>query len=293
MDEATRTAWVTLGILPHVGGKLFQTLLGVFDTPQAVLAASYDALRAVPGVGPKIATAIVNADSAPVQRQILGWQQQGVAIVLSIDDAYPQSLAALDDAPPVLFRRGTWTDAPIQAVAIVGTRNPSEAAARLTLVLARQLASNGFTIASGLASGVDRAAHIGALGVIDASYPTVAFLGSGVLKPYPQENRTLANQLLARGVLFSEVNPNNTPSTPALVARNRLISGFSKAVVVVETGDPGGAMHTVRFAVQQGRPVYTFDLPEDGNQRLIADGHHCLSPDANGVQRLLELLDGA
>lgn len=293
MDEQARAEWATLGLLPHVGGKLFRTLMDVYGTPHDVLVAEYDDLRRVPGVGPKIAADIINAHRQVenTHKRLLKWRRAGAVLLTWHDEHYPTPLQALDDAPPLLFVRGDWTNPDLKGVAVIGTRTPSDGVARFTANLARQLVNLGHTVVSGLAKGIDHAGHRGALSAQAIAMPTVAILGNSVLRPYPSEHADLVKSILANGgVLFAEVSPDSSPSTPALVARNRLITGLSAAVIVVETGDPGGAMHAARFAKSQLRPIYTFNYPAAGNQRLIADGHHCFSPNQDGIDLLIEAL---
>ena len=155
-------------------------------------------------------------------------------------------------------------------MAIVGTREPSKEARYITLQLAMQLARADRAVVSGLALGIDTAAHAGAL---SANGVTVAVLGSGICNIYPEANRPLAQRIRAKGALLSETHPRWSANAQRLVSRNRIISGLSRAVIVVESDADGGAMYSARFAGEQGRPVYTFDLPAGGtHQRLIAEG---------------------
>jgi DNA processing protein len=154
-------------------------------------------------------------------------------------------------------------------MAIVGTRNPSAQAYQIATALGTHFAHSGSTVVSGLARGIDTAAHLGAL---QAGGHTLAVLGSGVCNIYPPENAALAFRILETSALVSEVPPFDGPSTPRLVARNRIISGLSEGVIVVESNDDSGAMHAAKRAREQNRRVYTFDLPASGNQKLIAEG---------------------
>lgn len=271
-DEMAR--WVALSLIPNLGRKTIDRLLDHFGTLAAILAAPDDALRAVPRVGPKLAAAIRAADVAHTQAALHRWQAGGIAVLLHTQDGYPAALRALDDAPPVLFVRGSLLPTP--AVAIVGTRRPRPQAAQIAGDLAARFAARGWTITSGLAAGIDTAAHQGAL---HAGGRTQAVLGCGVRVVYPPENERLAAQIVAQGALLSETDPDAPPNSPALVARNRLISGLSRAVIVVETGTSGGSLHAVRFAQAQGRPVYALDSDAPGNRQLIAAGAQPLPRD--------------
>ncbi len=277
-------AWVALSLLDHVGGRTLRALIAQFGSPQAVLDASPQALRRVPGVGPRIAASIRAVDLAQVERALAGWREAGVRVITLDDPDYPRRLRALDDAPPTLFVRGAWPPPVARAAAVVGTREPTPTARAAASILGAELAARGWMIVSGLAVGVDAAAHLGALAVPQGY--TLAALGSGVLNVYPPVNRMLAQAVLKRGALVSEAPPPAKPAAARLVARNRIISGLAEALIVVETDADGGAMHAARFARAQGRPVYALDLPASGNRALLADGARPLHRD------LGELLDG-
>lgn len=171
----------------------------------------------------------------------------------------------------------------------MGTRSPSQDARFITLQLAMQLARAGYAVVSGLALGIDAAAHTGALSAAGA---TIAVLGSGVLNVYPSGNQELAERIRDSGALVSESHPYGSANAQRLVSRNRIISGLSRAVIVVESDAPGGAMYTARFAREQGRPVYTFDLPASGNQSLIESGAIVLKRD-DPLDLLLGALNAA
>ncbi|HLV35888.1 MAG TPA: DNA-processing protein DprA [Spirillospora sp.] len=286
------TLWIALGMVEHIGSRTLWALIRHFgDDPDAILAASAAQLQQVPGVGPKIARGIQAVDLRQVRRALAGWQAAGISIVTSIhpDELYPPRLLSTDDPPATLFMRGAWQPQFDRAVGIVGTRSPSAPAAQLTRELSARLAQAGFVVVSGLARGVDTLAHEGALSVEDGH--TIAVLGSGVLNIYPQENHTLAMDIAGRGVIMSEVRPDAAPASTRLVARNRIISGLSRALIVVETDIDGGAMHAARFAQRQGRPVFTFDLKAGGNRALLANGARKLEPDLKTLDFIGDALE--
>ncbi len=268
--------WVALSTIPQLGGQTFTRLLAHFGTPEAILAAQRAELLAVRGIGPKLADAISTVNLPDVQRQIHAWQKQGIAVLRRVDAAYPAMLRGHDDAPPVLFLRGARTLPVAHGVALVGTRRPQRTSTRYAHALARALAVAGRWVVSGLALGIDTAAHRGALA---GGGPTLAVLGCGVNVPYPQQNRALFTTLGQRGVLLSEYPPSAAPRAATLVARNRLIAALSCALVVVETNVEGGSWHTVRFARAQGVPIFVPPNHAAGNQRLLAQGAHSLPPD--------------
>ena len=269
---------IALSMSPNIGAKTLDNLRQHFnDDLTAVFAASPRELQRVRGIGAKTAAEIGGMDPLRVAGQIASWKQRGVAIDLIQRREYPAALRELDDAPPTLFRLGcARPDAWANAVAIVGTRTPSRDAQFITLQLAMQLARADIAIVSGLALGIDTAAHTGCLAAAGA---TIAVLGSGVLKVYPPTNQALAERIRESGALVSELHPYASANAQRLVSRNRIISGLSRAVIVVESDAQGGAMYTAHFAREQKRPVYTFDLPASGNQALIQDGAIALDRD--------------
>lgn len=260
-------AWVALSLVDHLGGKKLRALAAFFNGDlDAVLGADETTLRRVPGIGPKIAASIRSIDVTQVERALSRWEANGIRVILLNDPDYPPMLRAIDDAPPTLFVRGLWPPPP-KAVAIVGTRQPASASVEAAQQLGFALACRGYAVVSGLAHGIDTAAHLGAL-----SSPTgwtLAVLGGGLLNVYPPENRALASAIGTRGALLCEVHPGAEAKTPSLVARNRLISGLCDAVIVVETTVEGGAMYAARRAFEQGRRVYALDHNASGNRALI------------------------
>ncbi len=272
-------AWIALSLVEHVGAKKLRALADAFDGDlDAVLAADAKALQRVPGIGPKISATIRAVDLAVVAEAIPRWGAAGIALITLDDPAYPDALRQIADAPPTLFVVGAWHD--LHSVAVVGTRSPSRLAADAARQICYELAQRGIQVISGLALGIDSAAHIGALA--HPSGITSAVLGSGVLNVYPPGNRPLAQAIVGRGALLSEVHPSAQPKPSTLVARNRIISGLCQAVIVVETAVDGGAMHAARRATDQGRRVYTLDLPASGNRALLDSGAIPITPDLVG-----------
>ena len=270
-------AWVALSLAEHVGGKKLHALVAEFGDARAVLQADVSALRKVPGIGPKISQIIHNIDLADIEAAIPRWQDAGVSLLRDDDNAYPARPRELADSPPTLFVRGVLPPQTERTVAIVGTRQPTPEAVEVAQRLAAQLVQRGCVIVSGLARGIDREAHMAAL---SASGRTIAVLGSGVLNIYPPEHQSLADAIVLQGALVSELNPDASPSATYLVARNRLISGLSDAVIVVETSIDGGAMHAARWARQQGRALYAVMSSASGNQALIDEmGAKPLNPE--------------
>jgi DNA processing protein len=263
--KRTDSAWVALSLLPHVGTKTLANLLDVYGDAEAVLAADLDSLLQVKGIGRKIAESILAIKLEEIERDMAQWQKAGVQILPHYSPDYPRTLHEIPDYPPTLFLRGNLQEQ-AKTAAIVGTRNPSQAAAYLARKLAKNLSEANFWIVSGLALGIDSIAHEAAMD------RTMAVLGGGVLNIYPPQHQKLAQNILNEGAILSENHPLANSSAPRLVVRNRLISGLAQHLIVVETASDGGAMHAAHAAIAQGRRLYTFDLPASGNQQLLAEG---------------------
>ena len=277
IKAGSKAQWVALSLSRHIGAKTLNSLLAHFDNQlDAIFAADEAALLKVPGVGVKIAHDILHIDPTKTARDIPLWERQGIQVLTPGDALYPARLQTMADYPLTLFVRGWQPVLRQRAIAIVGTRRPSQKAKFVTLRLAGKLARAGCTIVSGLALGIDAAAHVGAM---QARGTSIAVLGSGVLHVYPPQNRGLASLLRQSGALMSEVHPSLPSNAPRLVSRNRMISAMSRAVIVVESDEDGGAMHTARFASEQGRPIYTFAWPAAGNQKLIRQGAAVIAED--------------
>jgi DNA processing protein len=281
----TDVAWVALSLIRGMGGAKLTMLAAHFGSAEAVFNAAPGDLRAVRGVGAKTVEAIQATDLEAVAGRLVTWKAAGVDVLLP--SAFPaRLLPPLPEPPAVLFTRGTLPPSSAPAVAVVGTRNPSPAMREVAYTLGRVLAAAGYTVVSGLALGVDGAAHEGALSVPTGQ--TVAVLGAGVLNVYPEQHRQLATAIVERGALVCEVAPDATVAIPWLVARNRLISAFADAVIIVQTDDDGGAMHAARAAHKQGRRVLAVDNDASGNRALLdADEADPLQPDLTNLSRIL------
>lgn len=202
-----------------------------------------------------------------------GLNKLGIKLVMPGESNYPRLLAELADAPPLLYYRG-HLQGDAEVLAVVGSRQATTYGKSAARVLCRDAAAKGIVIASGLARGIDTAAHQGAL---DSSGITWAFLGCGLDRIYPLENRRLAEDILERGALLSEFTPGAPPNAQHFPARNRLISGCSCGVVVVEAAERSGALITVDFALEQGREVFAVPGPifspvSRGPHHLIRQG---------------------
>ncbi|PIX46910.1 MAG: DNA-protecting protein DprA [Anaerolineae bacterium CG_4_8_14_3_um_filter_59_70] len=270
--------WVGFNLVKGIGAVRLRALREHFGDLSLAWQAPLDALQAA-GLSQKIAERVIQArasvDLDGFMEQIAA---QGIQVLTWEDEAYPACLKEIDQPPPILYLRGELTIEDSWAVAVVGTRRVTAYGRQVTEELASYLAQNGVTVVSGLARGVDAIAHQAAL---KAGGRTLAVMGNGVDRIYPPEHRALAEQILASGALLSDYAPGTPPEGANFPPRNRLISGLSLAVVVVEAGETSGALITAQFAVDQGREVFAVPgnilAPQSkGTNRLIQQGAHPL-----------------
>lgn len=263
-----------LCLVPGVGPRTRRALLEFFGSAAAALAAPAQQLLQVPGVGPCLCERIRRAGELDIEREIDLCQAHQIDIVLECDADYPALLREIHDPPGVLFRRGRPQPCDELAVAIVGTRHATRYGLRQAERLAAGLARAGLTIVSGLARGIDAAAHRACL---SAGGRTIAVLGSGVLHVYPPEHASLADAIRQQGLVVSELPPLQQPMSGTFPQRNRLITGLALGVLVVEAAERSGALISATHAGEQGREVFAVPGPADsrtsrGCHRLIRDG---------------------
>jgi DNA processing protein len=276
-----------LSLIPGVGPKTRKSLLERFGSARAVLAAAPSELREVPGIGPKIMQNIVDADhEIDAEAEIAVCREHGIDIITEDHADYPRALREIHDPPGVLFVRGALKPNDALAVGIVGTRHGTSYGLRQAERLAGGLARAGLTIISGLARGIDAAAHRGALA---AGGRTVGVLASGVMNIYPPEHDTLASEVAAHGALVSEAPPHASPMAGTFPQRNRIISGMSLGVIVVEAAERSGALITARHAMEQGREV--FAVPGNADSRASRGCHQLLRDGARLVESADDVLE--
>lgn len=286
----SKTHWLALAATPGIGGATARRLIERFGSVGAVFDATPDDLAALPRVSLATAEQLLQTPLDALADDIAGLSDEGIELLTWDDEAFPAPLRALSDAPLVLFVRGELRAGDQVSAAIVGTREASDDRLALTERVARGLAERGIPIVSGLALGIDTAAHWGALQAEGGR--TVALLGSGIRVIHPRENADLAEVIAARGALLSELLPNTPPRGPQLMARDRLISGLSRVVIVVEAAEGSGSLDTAARARKQGRVV--FAVPgSPGTDGLLRGGAHLLDPDAPDLDALEEALRGA
>ena len=283
MTEELLKQHLTLALVSGLGPKLTKALLEWFGTPVAVLNASVAQLEAVPQVGnvlaEKFAKGIKNA-KLDVEWTLL--RQHGVQVFVNGHDGYPPRLTTLENAPHLLYCKGEMLPTDEKSIGIVGSRSCTSYGKRMTQLLAEGLARMGWTVVSGLARGIDGVAHQSAL---EAGGRTIAVLANGLSTVYPPEHKELAQAVAARGAVITETPMTVAPQAGMFPARNRIISGLSRAVVVVEANARSGALITATHAAEQGREVFAFP----GNADSAASAG-CLELIRKGV-RLIRNLD--
>ena len=272
MDD--KRYWIGFNLIKGIGAVRMQALIQHFgDLEVAWKAAPADLAEA--GLGAKVIERVIQAreevDLGKLWEKI---ESQGIKILTWQDEAYPGRLKEIDQPPPVLYIRGEYLPEDLFAVAIVGTRRVTAYGRQITEEISSFLAANGITVISGLARGVDAIAHQSTL---KAGGRTIAVLGCGVDKIYPPEHRGLAEQMMERGAIISDYALGTPPDASNFPPRNRIISGLSLAVVVVEAGETSGALITAEFAAEQGREVFAVPgsilAPQSkGTNKLIQKG---------------------
>jgi len=266
--------WMALKSVDGIGNGTFQSLLACFRSPAGVFAASIHDLTAVPGLSKDSAAAIKSfKDWDKIHRQIDILDRAGIKVITCLDETYPENLLNIYDRPAFLYVLGTLSKEDI-AVAIVGSRHASVYGKYTTDRISRELALRGITIVSGMARGIDSCAHRGALA---AKGRTIAVLGSGLDVIYPPENKKLFAAIAENGAVMSEFPLGTKPLSYHFPARNRIISGLSYGVVVVEAGEKSGSLITARLAMEQGREVFAIPGTIDsaasrGTNSLIKQG---------------------
>lgn len=287
-DDPELLQALQLSLVPGIGPRLWQMLLEAFETPARVLAASTEELRNVPGVGPKLSAAIRTSWPSEAAHEYRRCREQGVRLLLRGRREYPPPLDRIPDPPGVLYCRGDWTPADELAIGIVGSRHCTPYGRKVAENLARGLAAAGLTVVSGLARGIDACAHRGAL---EAGGRTIAVMATGLASVYPPEHAELAEQVARQGALVSESPLLQAPVAGLFPQRNRIISGLSLGVVVVEASRASGALHTARHALEQNRDVFAVPGRIDSDESLgcldlIRDGATLV----RGVEDVLQTL---
>lgn len=277
-------AWLRVSLIRGLHPRALSALLDWAGTPQALLDTAVAEIRSV--AGEEIANALARGPDRRLAEAALRWAEKDDHRILCLaDPLYPPALMQLQPPPPVLYAKGRLDLLANPAFAIVGSRNATAQGLRDAESFAKAISRAGLAIVSGLAMGIDAAAHRGGLAEAGSS---IAILGNGPDIVYPAENRALASALAAKGCLLSEFPLGTPPVARNFPRRNRLISGLSKGVLVVEAGNPSGSLTTARLAIEQGREV--FAIPGSIHSPLSKGCHRLIQEGAKLVQTAQDVL---
>ena len=266
--------WLCLALAPGLGPGLAHRLLACYGTPAAILAADKKALLQVPGIGHKsVAGLDYQLLAQEANRQLQQAQQHGVTVVTLDDERYPRLLRQIYRPPLLLFVQGDVAQLDRPAVAMVGSRAATSYGRKMASSLAQELAAAGLTVVSGVALGIDGAAHSGAV----QTGKTIGVLGCGLDVVYPRQHKNLYGQIAEQGALVSEYPFATRPEPFRFPARNRIISGLSLGTVVVEAARRSGSLITAQLALEQGRDVFAVpgridSARSDGVHKLLQEG---------------------
>lgn len=285
--------WLMLSCLPKFGVRRRQAALSALTELTAILGASVATLKAIglsaESVEPIQAWQQQDRNHPVVAKVLRIWEAcrtQGIWLLTPEDDDYPESLHHIHDAPLVLYCLGCRELLTRDQIGIVGSRNATRAGLDHARNFAAALGREGFVITSGLALGIDGAAHAGAL---DAGHPTLAVIGSGFDQLYPSQHRKLAERMIEQGLLISEYPPGVRARAAHFPQRNRIISGMSRGVLVVEAGLKSGSLITARLALEQGREV--FAIPGSVHSPVARGCHHLIKQGARLVETVDDVLE--
>lgn len=278
MTIETNSGWLRLYMTPGLGRSSLLKLMAAFGTSEAVFAATPQEWYERAGLPASLKNNLLPENDAVLHNSLRALEKTGTDLIAFPDKGkFPDWLRAIHDPPALLFVRG-WCDI-IDCLAVVGSRRASSSLRRYTRELCSDLAARELTIVSGLARGIDSAAHQGAL---MAGGKTIAVLGCGIDRVYPAENKKLFDEILEQGMIISEYPPGTAPLAHHFPARNRIISGLSRGTLVVEASQKSGSLITAEFALEQGREVFAvpgsvFSANSRGVNQLLRDGAHLVS----------------
>ena len=298
MTRTELESWLRLRAIGGVGDLTVLRLVRAWHSPGAVLRASREDLIQS-GCSPQLADAIRRGPDSPacrgLERELKAIERGHIEVRSALDPTYPTRLKMIPDPPPLLYITGALTERDELAVAIVGARRATAAGRVMTEELSHDLAALGVTVVSGLARGVDAAAHRGALA---AQGRTIAVLGCGIDQTYPPEHERLRRQIEERGAILSEVPVGAPPHSHHFPRRNRIISGLSMGVIVTEAAINSGSLITARLAAEQGREVFAVPgfVKEDtsrGTNALIKDGAALIERAQDVIDAIMPQLEPA
>lgn len=282
-----RFAYIVLNMIEGLGPVSVRRLIDVLGSPKAILEADREALMEARGVGEKLALKIITQrDAIDVEAEVEKAADAGIRIVTPLDEEYPTALKTIHDPPLALYVKGNLLPQDAKAIGIVGSRSTTHYGLNAADRLAYQLGQTGFTVVSGLARGADTAAHMGAL---KSKGRTIAVLGGAIDCLYPPENAGLAERIAKQGAVVSEYPMGRQADRMTFPYRNRIISGLSMGILLIESDIKGGSMHTADAAMEQGRTV--FALPGRIDTPGAKGPHYLIKNGAKLVERLDDILE--
>ena len=268
--------WVWLSRLPRIGTKTIEKLLKRYKSLEEIYKLDIDELMTNENIGIKLAKTIISEEYRNnLDKYIDYMEKEKIQIVTIDDEEYPDNLKIIDDYPMYLYTKGNIELLNKKSIAIVGTRNCTDYGKKVAYDMASKLARNNIVVVSGLAKGIDTFSHIGTL---NRNSSTIAVLGSGIDKIYPKENEKLAQKILTKdGLIISEYIMGSKIEKSNFPARNRIISGISSGLLVIEAPKRSGALITVDFALEQGKEVYAVpgninSVYSKGTNQLLKEG---------------------
>ena len=288
-------SWIGLSMVQELGPVSGRKLLASFGSPENIFKAETDALLLVKGTTRERVDNIRNFSQwGEVEKYLRVIERKGISVVPCQDVRYPEALKNIEDAPLVLYMKGEYHPDDRFAIGVVGSRNHTPYGESVTQKIAGELSSAGFTIVSGLARGIDTLSHRSALA---AGGRTIAVLGSGLDVHYPAENRGLSERIVSSGCVISEFLPGTMPNKENFPRRNRLISGLSLGILVVEATDNSGSLITAGYALEQNKEV--FSVPgnitsrnSEGTNKLIKQGAKIVLKTDDIIEELAPVLKG-
>lgn len=279
--------WLALNSIPDIGPVMVRNLLSAFGTPENIFQMSLNELTQAAGIGKSRAARIISFNRWDfVEKEIRKAETQNVRLLTLNDPEYPDGLRQCPDAPIVLYVKGGFEPADKYAISIVGSRSSSDYGMQVAEKMGFQLSSSGLTIVSGMARGIDTASHKGAL---RAAGRTIAVLGSGIDVPYPYSNRELMESIGSSGAVITEFPFGTGPEKENFPKRNRIISGLSLGVVVIEATLDSGSLITVAYALDQGKEI--FAVPGNVTSRNSRGTNDLIKRGARLVESAEEVID--
>ena len=294
MDD--KLYWLALNMVPGVGPVTYRKLVMRFQEPEKVFAASTHALASIEGIAEKTIRAIKEFPVTKMAAEELSKMSDiGAYVITFRDQGYPKNLLEIYDPPPVLYVRGVLDAVDSLMVAIVGSRRGSSYGRAVTKRISKELAAAGVTVVSGMARGIDTYAHLGAL---EAGGKTIAVLGCGIDVVYPPENKKLFSDIIDHGAIISEFPLGTPPDGKHFPRRNRIISGVSLGVVIVEATADSGSLITASHALEQGREIFAVPgnvgmATSKGTNRLIKQGAKLVEEAQDILSEILPQYRGA